>query len=318
MPRSNGMGLGDLVDELLLQAREDQIRAHAGNLAFRGLFAVFALLILAFSLLGVFGARSLITDLIEQLSGPLPNPVIRVLREDIFNSTRSAASQGVTVHTTTAVLASLYGLAATARAVIDGMNVVYEVNETRSFLRRSLLATAMALVVLILFLSATVLFLLGPRIGANLFALLGLEDLARSVLIAGRWIVLVALLLLLYALVYWSAPAKSLRFHILSHGSITALTLWLTFTFIFSFYVEVFGSYSATYGALAGVALLLLYMFFSSFILFVGAEINDILSRHRGAGQVQKPRRAKAKASSIWSLPRGVTTGSGRKGPARR
>lgn len=282
LPHSGGMTLGELLQQLVHQAREDNLRAHAGNLAFHGLFALFALLILAFSLLGVFGARGLIADLIEELSGPLPNPVVEVMRENIFDSTRSTVSEGVTLQTATAVLASLYGLAATARSVIDGMNMMYEVKESRSLLRHFLLSTAMALVVLILFLSATVLFLLGPRIGGGLFAVLRLENFARNVLIAGRWPLLVVLLLFVYALVYWSAPAISLRFRLFTHGSITALILWLGFTFVFSFLVEVFGSYNATYGALAGVVLLLLYMFFSSFILFIGAEINDIVSRSRG------------------------------------
>ncbi len=281
LPRSGGMKLGDLLKQLVLQADEDNLRAHAGNLAFHGLFALFALSILAFSLLGVFGARDLVAALIEELSGPLPNPVVQVMQEYIFDSTRSVTSGGATLQTATAVLASLYGLSATARSVVDGMNMMYEVKESRSLLRRLLLSTAMALVVLTLFLSATALFLLGPRIGGGLFAVLRLEDFARGVLITGRWPLLIVLLLFVYSLVYWSAPAISLRFRLFTYGSVTALILWLGFTFVFSFYVEVIGSFNVTYGALGGVVLLLLYMFFSSFILFIGAEINDILRRQR-------------------------------------
>jgi membrane protein len=186
------------------------------------------------------------------------------------------------------VVASLYGLAAAARAVIDGLNVMHEVQERRSFLRRSLLSTVMALVVLVLFIGATVLFLVGPELAATVVGGLGLEDLTRRVLTMLRWPFLVVLLLFVYALVYWSAPAMSIRFRAVSHGSITALVLWLGFTFLFSVYVQAFGSYSATFGALAGVVVLLLYMFFSAFILFIGAQINDILYRHRDTGRLRK------------------------------
>ena len=270
------------------QIRTDHTRAYAGNLAFRGLFAVFAVLVLAFSLFDVFGSGGLIIDLVDELSGPLPEPVINALRHYILRSTRTAAVTGLTLPAVTAVFASLYGLAATARAVIDGMNVMYEVQETRSILRRMVLSTTMALVVLALFVVATVLFLLGPQLAATLAGRFGLEDFTLSVLTALRWPLVVILLLLVYALVYWSAPATVVRFRSVSYGAIAALVLWLGFTFLFSLYFDTFGPNNAAFGALAGVVLLLLYMFFSSFILFIGAEINDILDRHRDTGRPRK------------------------------
>ena len=288
LPRSRGLGLGELASELLRQIREDHTRAHSGNLAFRGLFALFAVLVLAFSLLGAFSSGNLIIDLVDELSGPLPAPVVTALRDYFLRSTRGAAVTGLSLRAVTAVGASLYGLAATARAVIDGMNVMYDVPERRSFLRRMFLSTTMALVVLVLFVGATVLFLLGPQLVATLAGSFGLEDFTRSVLIALRWPLLVILLLLVYALVYWSAPAIDVRFRTVSYGAIAALVLWLGFTFLFSLYLDTFGSNNATFGALAGVVLLLLYMFFSSFILFIGAEINDILDRHRDTGRLRK------------------------------
>jgi membrane protein len=288
LPRSRDLGLGDLASELLRQIREDHTRAYSGNLAFRGLFAVFAVLVLAFSLLGAFGSGNLIIDLVDELSGPLPEPVVNALRDYFLRSTRGAAVTGLTLRAVTAVVASLYGLAATARAVIDGMNVMYDVPERRSFLRRTFLSTTMALVVLVLFVGATVLFLLGPQLVATLAGSFGLEDFTRSLLTALRWPLLVILLLLVYALVYWSAPAVHVRFHTVSYGALAALVLWLGFTFLFSLYLDTFSSNNATFGALAGVVLLLLYMFFSSFILFIGAEINDILNRHRDTGRLRK------------------------------
>ena len=288
LPRSRDLGLGNLASELLRQIRKDHTRAHSGNLAFRGLFALFAVLVLAFSLLGAFGSGSLIIDLVGELSGPLPEPVVNALSEYFLQSTRGAAVTGLTLRAVTAVAVSIYGLAATARAVIDGMNVMYDVPERRSFWRRTFVSTTMALVVLVLFVGATVLFLLGPQLVATLAGSFGLEDFTRSVLTVLRWPLLVILLLLVYALVYWSAPAVHVPFHTVSYGAIAALVLWLGFTFLFSLYLDTFSSNNATFGALAGVVLLLLYMFFSSFILFIGAEINDILRRHRDTGRLQK------------------------------
>ena len=287
LPRSRDLRLGELAKQLVLEIRADHTRAYSGNLAFRGLFAVFAVLVLSFSLLGAFGSGDLIADLVDELSGPLPQPIVNALRHYILRSTRGAAVTGLTVPAVTAIVASLYGLAATARAVVDGMNVMYGVQETRSFTRRLLLSTTMALVVLILFIGATVLFLLGPELIGHLAGRLGLEDFTRGVLTLLRWPLLVILLLVVYALVYWSAPAVDVRFRIVSHGAVAALVLWLGFTFLFSFWLDRFSSISATFGVLGGAVALLLYMFFSSFILFVGAEINDILDRHRETGSLR-------------------------------
>lgn len=301
VPSSGGLRLGDLTDSLVRHVREDHVRAYSGNLAYRGLFAVFAVLVLAFALFGLFGARDLVTSLVDQLSGVMPKPVVEALRRQILESTRVAAGKGITLEAGLAVFASFYGLAATARAVIDGMNVMFEVEETRPFMRRYLASIVMAVVILALFIAATLLFLLGPGIGTALSRAFGLPGVVGDVLMVLRWLVLVFLILFGYALVYWAAPARHIRFRAVSHGSVTALALWLSFTLVFSIYVNNFASYSVTFGALAGVVVLLLYMFFSSLILFMGAEINDIISRHKkneperarpGAALRGRPRRS--------------------------
>jgi membrane protein len=102
--------------------------------------------------------------------------------------------------------------------------------------RRMLVSTTMALVALVLFVGATVLFLLGPQLAATLAGGFGLEDFTRSMLTVLRWPLLVILLLVVYALVYWSAPAVDAPFRMLSYGAIAALVLWLAFTFLFSLY----------------------------------------------------------------------------------
>lgn len=146
----------------------------------------------------------------------------------------------------------------------------------------------MALVALVLFVGATVLFLLGPQLAATLAGGFGLEDFTRSMLTVLRWPLLVILLLVVYALVYWSAPAVDAPFRMLSYGAIAALVLWLAFTFLFSLYSTRSVPTTRPSAPSPGVVVLLLYMFFSSFILFIGAEINDILYRHRDTGRLRK------------------------------
>lgn len=96
---------------------------------------------------------------------------------------------------------------------------------------------------------------------------------------------LLVLVLLAYAMVYYFAPSVEERFRFVSHGSVIAVPVWALFSFGFSFYVEKYGEFGETYGPLAGVIVLLLYMFISSLILLVGAEVNHVIARHQGRKQ---------------------------------
>ena len=92
-------------------------------------------------------------------------------------------------------------------------------------------------------------------------------------------------MLFAFALVYYFAPDVEQRFKWISPGSIAAVVLWLLFSLLFSFYVNNFGSYNKTYGALAGIAILMLYIYYTSYILLLGAEMNQVIEEHIPEGK---------------------------------
>lgn len=100
-----------------------------------------------------------------------------------------------------------------------------------------------------------------------------------------QWPVLLGLVLLAFALIYDYAPAVEQRFRFITPGSVTALLGWLGFSLLFQLYVQTFGSYNTTYGALAGFALLMLYIYWFSYILLLGAEVNQVIEQHAPSGK---------------------------------
>ena len=280
LPAAGELRLGQLLHRTVDQVRHDQIRAHAGHLAFRGLFSVFAALIVTLALLAVFEARDLVDTLLQRLSPAVPPPVVDALRDQILATTMESTKRSLSVGTIASIAVALYGLSATARAVIDALNSMYDVEERRPFLSRYLTSLAMAFAVIGLFLVALLLFTVSPKVGSDLASRLGIEGSFEILWAIARWPLLIGLVLFAYALVYTYAPAIAVPFRFVTHGSVTALVGWLLFSFVFSVYVENFGSFNATYGTIAGIAVLLLYMYFASFIMLVGAEINDVIQQH--------------------------------------
>lgn len=277
VPATGRLHLGKLLDQLTVQVREDHIRAHAGNLAFRGLFSIFAALIVTFALLALFEARDLVNTLLERVSPAFPKPVIDAIRDQILTTTMESTRSAIGIGTAASIVAAVYGLSAAARAIIDAMNTIYEVKERRPFVARYVTSLIMAFAVIALLIGALLLVAIGPSLGSALASTVGLEGPFELLWSIARWPILVALVLLACALVYTYAPAASVRFRFITHGSLTAAVGWLLFSFLFSLYVENFAAFNGTYGALAGVAMLLLYMYFASFIMLLGAEINDVI-----------------------------------------
>lgn len=100
-----------------------------------------------------------------------------------------------------------------------------------------------------------------------------------------QWPVLFCEVLLAFSLVYYFAPDVEQRFRWVSLGTIIAVTSWIVFSGLFALYINNFGSYNATYGSLAGVAIFLFYIYWSALIMLIGAEMNQVIEEHIPEGK---------------------------------
>jgi membrane protein len=280
VPMTRRLGLFDFLKQVFKEMGEDHMGAFAGNLTYSAIFAIFPFLVFVVSLLGLFHATGLVNTMIDRAATTMPHDAVTTLRSISAGVTKTHQTGAFTIGAIIAMVGALWGVSGGFRAVMEAMNVMYEVKETRPFWQVYLMSIVLALVVAALMIGALVLVVAGPALGGAVAGYLGMGTVFQVVWSIVQWPVLLVFVLLAFAIIYYFAPNVKQRFAFLSPGAISALVLWLAFSLVFSWYVNAFATYNKTYGTLAGVAIFLLYLYYSAFIVLLGAEINHIIQRH--------------------------------------
>lgn len=265
------LGFGSFLKRTFKEMNEDHVGAFAGSLTYRAIFAVLPFLTFVISLLGLFDAREFVTNVLASVEPTLPRPAYEFLRTSARTLTDREQDTAFGFGAVISILVSLYGLSGAFRAVMEAMNVMYGVDDSRPFVKKYVTSILLALGVVSLLLSAATLVVAGPSIAR---ALLG-DSIARYMWYVLQWPVLVLFVLLAFAVVYYFAPNVEQSFKFVTPGSLIAVVLWLIFTGLFSLYVNT-ADFTA-YGAVAGAVVFMLYIYYTSFILLLGAEMNQIV-----------------------------------------
>jgi len=170
-----------------------------------------------------------------------------------------------------ALMLALWSAAGGVGNIVTAVNIAYDEEETRGFVKRKLLALGLTLGAIVFVVIAIVLVAVAP---ALLEALVP-SGAAYWLFQVARWLLLVVAVSLVLAVLYRYAPDRDEpKFKWVSVGAVVATAIWLVASLGFSLYVSNFGSYGETYGALAGVVVLLLWLWITNFIVLLGAEIN--------------------------------------------
>lgn len=273
VPRTQGrLGWAELLRRTFREVGRDHVGAFAGNLTYHMLLAIFPFALFVLSLLFVAGQDELLRQGVLNLretgalSGGAADVIVNQI-DSIAASRPGAIGLGL-------ALSALVGLWATSggfRSVMEATNVMYDVEEARGFVKRYVESIVLSIVIAIFFIAALALVVGGPWIASQF------GEAGRIAWLVLQWPVLIGCVLFGLALLYYFAPNADQEFRFITPGAVIATALWLVFSLLFSFYVNNFGSYNETYGALAGVIVLLLYTFYSSFIFLFGAEVNQVI-----------------------------------------
>ena len=287
VPGAQNLGLVDFVKLTYKEIGEDHVMAFAGNLTYKGLFAVFPFFTFLLSLLGIFNATDLVTTMLNKLSGVTPQSAIEFIKGQLLSITQSQAQSAFTLGAIISILLALWGVSGAFRSVMEAMNVMYEVEEDRPFWKVYGISIFMSLAVVVLLIGALVLVVFGQSIGVTVADLVGLGSVFATAWGILQWPVVACVVLFTFALIYYFAPAAKQRFRWISPGSILAFVFWLIFSLLFSLYASTLGgsSYNETYGSLAGVIVLMLYVYYSALIMLVGAEMNQVIEWHIPGGK---------------------------------
>ena len=285
VPVAENLGIVQFFKLTFKEVSEDHVMAFAGNLTYKALFAIFPFFTFLLSLLGLFNATDLVNTMLDKASGVLPPGAFDFIEEQLLSITRSQAESAFTLAAIISILLALWGVSGAFRSVMEAMNVMYEVDEDRPAWKKYGISIFISLAVIVLMLTALGIVVFGSTVGGGLAEVVGLGSVFQTLWSIIQWPILALVVLFAFAVVYYFGPAAKQTWRWISPGSILAFVFWLVFSLLFSFYVGNFGSYNETYGSLAGVILLMLYIYYSAVIMLLGAEMNQVIEWHIPGGK---------------------------------
>lgn len=279
--RDTGTGKLAILKRTVQEFREASLTDQAASLTYYGLMSLFPGLIALVSILGLFGdpatTTRTLTDVVSQLA---PGSATDTFTGPIESITANQGTAGVMF--VVGIATALWSASGYIGAYMRAANVIYETPEGRPFWKLRPLQLGVTLVMVLLLCGLLLgLVFTGPVVDA-VAGPLGLSDTAVSVWNIAKWPVMVAVVLVMLAILFYASPNVRLpKFSLITPGAIVALAVWIVASVAFAFYVANFGSYNKTYGTLGGVVSLLVWMWLSNIAVLLGTQLNAEIERDR-------------------------------------
>ena len=288
-----GLSLRELARRVWREVGEDEVTERAAALSYYFLFALFPMLLFLAALLGFLPIGGLQERLMAYVRDVLPPDAASTIERTITEVLGVRRTGLVSVGLLVTLWASSNGLL----SLISTMNVVYDVTERRPWWERRLLAIVLTITLAVFIVAALLLLVFGPFIGEIAAGWLGLGEPFKRVWPLLSVPIAVACALFGIELVYYLAPAGTRRWRWVTPGTTLALLAWLAMSYALRVYVGHIANYSATYGSIGGVILLMLWLYLTSVVFLLGAEVDaeiDAATRDGEAWDRPMPVRAVA------------------------
>ncbi|HYJ76744.1 MAG TPA: YihY/virulence factor BrkB family protein [Kineosporiaceae bacterium] len=254
----------------LKEFSSDNMSLIAAGVAFYAFLALVPTLIAAMLIYGLVTDPAEVQQQVNSFSSALPAEA-RTLLDQQMTSLAAASKSGLSVGVIISLLLALWSASGGTGNLINAVNTAYDEKETRNFIKKRSLALVLTVAAILFFAIAASLIAVFPAV-ANA---IGLGGFLRAGFEALRWVVLLVVIAIALAVLYRVAPNRDdpkLRW--VSVGAVVATVVWIVASLGFSLYVNNFGSYGKTYGSLAGVVVLLLWLWLSVVAVLLGAEVN--------------------------------------------
>lgn len=248
----------------------DRISLIAAAVAFYALFSLFPLLIATVSIYGLFADPVAVERQIQSLSEFMPRDAAAIIGTQMSSIVANSSGQlgfGLLL----SLLVTLWTGSKAAKSLMEALNIAYDESEKRGFFRLNATALLLTLGAVLSIISSVALIAVLPPV----MAIIGLREFSNDLILFLRWPALFVLFLFGLAALNRYAPSRAqAQWKWVSVGTFIATVLILIASLAFGFYVERFGDYNKTYGSLAGVIVLLFWLYIISYVVLFGAELN--------------------------------------------
>lgn len=260
--------------KLMFQFSKDNTTGMAAQLAYYFMLAIFPLLIFLLTLVPLFNIdQATITGFIEDYAPAEISGMLSGVIDDVMSQSNGGLLS-------VGLIATLWAASNGMTALMNAFNVAYDVEDNRNFVVAKGLSIIFTIVLTLSVLLTFVLIVFGGQIGNLMFGVIGLDQQFSTVWNLIRSILPLLLVFVVFLIMYAVAPNIKVDWKSVIPGTIFTTIAFLVASWGFGFYVSNFGNYSATYGSLAGVIILLLWLFITGIIIITGAQINAIIHKN--------------------------------------
>ncbi|MDQ3393374.1 MAG: YihY/virulence factor BrkB family protein [Bacteroidota bacterium] len=276
-------GWKDILLRVKDQLDQDNIEIIAAGVAFYFFLALFPSLAALVSIYGLVMDPAQVTEQMDQLTSVLPEQAHNTLH-DILQNIVQSSSDTLGWALALGLVLSLWSANKGTKSLFEGVNIAYDEENKRGFIRQNALSLLFTLGAIIVGIISITLIAGFPAFVDNL----GLPETLKTIIGWTRWLILAVIVMFSFSLIYQYAPLRDdAKFRWVSWGAAIATIFWIGGSLLFSFYVTNFGSYNETYGSVAAIIILLLWLNLTCFIILLGAEINSELE-HQTAKDTTK------------------------------
>ena len=265
-----GLSVTELGKGVWREVQDDNCTGQAAQLAFYLIFAAFPFLLFLATLLGYIPIPNLMDRIMEYLGTLLPGEAVNLVRDNVRQLITDQKGGLLSFGIATALWTSSSAFV----AIMDNLNRAYDVQEGRPFWKVRGIAILLTVGISLFIALSMALLIFGPQLGGWIASQIGLGTIFQIAWNILRWPVIVLLLILAMALVYYFAPDVEQQWKWITPGAVFAIVVIIAASLGFSFYVNNFGSYNKTYGSIGTIIVLLTWLYIVGFVILVGGEIN--------------------------------------------
>jgi membrane protein len=263
------------------EIQEDNVFTGAAALAFYFMLAVFPFMIFLLSLLPYLPIPDLEEAIMDLLNQALPGEAAGLFT-DVVRDITSERRGGLLSF---GLLFALWSGSTGLYAVMQQLNMTYNVKEGRAFFKLRAVAIGLMILFVVLIIGAFALIIFGGTLQDWIGSVIGTNQVVLTFFAVFRWIIIGILVLLGFSVIYYYGPDVEQDFKFITPGSIIGAVLLILAALGFSFYVANFGDYNATYGALGAVIILLMWLYIAGLVILIGSEVNAVLEDYQAEGK---------------------------------